>query len=412
MSNYSKILVTAAICLSIGIWIGLFFGNIEKPENIPPVSENVTIGLILPITGDLASHGEENLKAAKLALADFNARLDKQGTKWRLEMQSEDSATNPGVAHEKINHLYSKGIDIIVGPETSENIETVREYVNSNNILIVSCCSTAPSLAIENDSIFRLVPDDKKQGDAIAKLIQDQGIKVIVPLWREDTWAKGLKKTTDESFRGPESFMDEGTSYNPKSIDLQSLSFELSEKVQKNVDKFGKENVAVLYLGFGELIKIIEFANDYEILKEVRWFGSDGITKEKKIEEDTTANNFFRNTQLTSVQFTVTENETYEKLKSDLYKELGREPSNFAYASYDTVYLIGLSILETNSTKVSTIKENFSDVAKTYEGAIGPVKLNKAGDLEHADYEIWEIRDGKWEWIGKYNHTSKSIKMH
>ncbi len=89
-------------------------------------------------------------------------------------MISEDSATNPVIALEKLTSLNAKGIKIIVGPETSSNIRNIKGYADSNNMMLISCCSSAPALAIPNDSVFRLVPDDSNQGSAIAKLMQHE----------------------------------------------------------------------------------------------------------------------------------------------------------------------------------------------------------------------------------------------
>ncbi len=49
------------------------------------------------------------------------------------------------------------------------------------------------------------------------------------------------------------------------------------------------------------------------------------------------------------------------------------------HSSYDAVWIIGLAMLETQSTDVTTIKSVISDIAENYSGAIGPTILNEAG---------------------------------
>ncbi len=86
----------------------------ETSESLAPVEETsglsgeVTIGLILPLTGDLATHGEENWEGSKLGVVDFNKHLEEIEAPWNLKMVSEDSATSPVIALEKISALNAK----------------------------------------------------------------------------------------------------------------------------------------------------------------------------------------------------------------------------------------------------------------------------------------------------------------
>jgi branched-chain amino acid transport system substrate-binding protein len=326
-------------------------------------------------------------------------------------MTSEDSATSPVIALEKLTALNAKGIKMIVGPETSSNIRNMKGYSDSNNMLLVSCCSSAPALAIPNDSVYRLVPDDSNQGTALSKLIQHEGIKVLVPVWRGDTWGDGLSDATTSSFvkRGGE--IDEGVRYNPESPEFSASTSLLAEKVQGYVDKYGKDKVGVLFLGFAEILQFTQSASQHEILDDVRWFGPGANTKEHKLIEDPIGLEFSTNVQFTTVQFAASKNPTYDKVQAHLTETLGTEPNTFVHSSYDAVWIIGLAILETQSTDVTTIKSVISDIAENYSGAIGPTILNEAGDLAQADYEIWGIRGGEWVLLGQYTQSTDSISL-
>ena len=105
------------------------------------------------------------------------------------------------------------------------------------------------------------------------------------------------------------------------------------------------------------------------------------------------------------------ENPIYEHVQKSLTEKLGRTPNTFVHPSYDVVWVIGLSILETQSTDVSKIKSVLPDVAEHYYGAIGPTILNEAGDLAQANYEVWGIRGGEWVLLGQYNHATDSISL-
>ncbi len=371
----------------------------------------VTIGLILPLTGDLATHGIENHEGSKYGVVEFNKFLQEIGQEWHLKMVSEDSATNPVIALEKLTALNAKGIGIVVGPETSSNIRNIKGYSDSNNMLLVSCCSSAPALAIPNDSVFRLVPDDRNQGTALAKLMRHEGIEVLVPVWRGDTWGDGLSAATIKSFSERGGIVDDGVRYNPESPEFSASTSLLASSVRDYVNEYGSDKVAVLFLGFAEVLQFMQSAHEHEVLDDVRWFGPGANTKEHKLIDDPIGLDFSTNVQFTTVQFAASKNPIYEKVQAHLTESLGVEPNTFVHSSYDAVWIIGLAMLETQSTDVSIIKEKIPEIANNYSGSIGPTTLNEAGDLAQADYEVWGIRDAHWINLGKYTQADDSITL-
>jgi len=414
MSSAGKIIGIAIVSIIVIIGLAYVIGDSDtEVSESTELSGVINIGLILPLSGDLATHGLENLEGSKFGVVEFNKHLEEIGAPWTLKMTSEDSATSPVIALEKLTTLNAKGIKIIVGPETSSNIRNMKGYADSNNMLLVSCCSSAPALAIPNDSVYRLVPDDSNQGTALSKLIQHEGIQVLVPVWRGDTWGDGLSDATTSSFVQRGGTIDEGVRYNPESPEFSASTSLLAAIVQGYVDEddIDEEDVAVLFLGFAEILQFIQSASQHEILDDVRWFGPGANTKEHKLIDDPIGFEFSTNVQFTTVQFAASKNPTYDKVQAHLTETLGTEPNTFVHSSYDAVWIIGLAMLETQSTDVTTIKSVISDVAKNYSGAIGPIIFNEAGDLAQADYEIWGIRDGEWKLLGQYTQSTDSISL-
>ncbi len=420
MSSTGKIIIIAMVVIIIVIALGVVVGGSDTEINestdstvqeISELSGVVNIGLILPLSGDLATHGLENLEGSKFGVIEFNKHLEEIGAPWTLKMTSEDSATNPVIALEKLTALNAKGIKMVVGPETSSNIRNIKGYSDSNNMLLVSCCSSAPALAIPNDSVYRLVPDDSNQGTALSKLIQHEGIDVLVPVWRGDTWGDGLSAATTSSFEKRGGIIDDGIRYNPESPEFSASTSLLAEKIQGYVDEYGKDKVAIVFLGFAEILQFTQSAAEHEVLDDVRWFGPGANTKEHKLIDDPIGFEFSTNVQFTTVQFAASKNPTYDKVQAHLTETLGTEPNTFVHSSYDAVWIIGLAILETQSTDVTAIKSVISDVAENYSGAIGPTILNDAGDLAQADYEIWGIRGGEWVLLGQYTQSTDSISL-
>ena len=367
----------------------------------------ISIGLLTPRTGDFASFGEENLAGTRLGVVDFNEHLEGMGAPWNLRIVEKDTATNTDTALEKLKELDAEGIRIVIGPGASSSVDAVREYANSNNILLVSTGSTSPELTIAGDNVFRLVPDDNKQGTALAELIRSEGIDVLVPVWRNDVWGNGLKAVVAESFDDKGGEVDAGIRYEIESPGVSDVIDRLETIVQGHVDSDGADNVAVLFVGFDEVLEFLKEASDHAILSDVRWFGSDANTKQQLLTNDRIASDFSTEVQFTSLQFTASKNDVYDRVKNDL----GSDPGIYAYASYDAVWVIGLTMLDTQSTDALTIKGKLPEIAGTYSGAIGSTRLNAAGDLEQADYDIWGIRGGDWELLGKYTESTGRVVL-
>ena len=164
-------------------------------------------------------------------------------------------------------------------------------------------------------------------------------------------------------------------------------------------------------MGFAEILQFTQSASAHDVLDDVRWFGPGANTKEHRLIEDPIGLEFSTKVQFTTVQFAASKNPIYEKVQEHLTETLGTDPNTFVHSSYDAVWVIGLAMLETQSTDVSTIKAAIPEIAENYSGAIGPTKLNEAGDLAQADYEIWGIRGGEWVLLGKYTQSDDSVTL-
>ena len=306
-----------------------------SPNEHTGLTGEVKIGAILPLTGDLASHGHENWEGSKFAVTEFNKYLKEIDASWSLKMVSEDSATNPVVALEKLSSLKAKGIDIVVGPETSSNLKNLKGYSDANNMLLFSCCSTAPALSIPNDSIYRLVPNDTFQGIALAKTIQHDNIEVLIPVWRGDTWGDGLKASTAKSFEERGGIVTEGIRYNPESPEFSASASLLAHEVKTYVEQYGEDKVAVAFFGFVEAVHFMQSSSEHEVLDNVRWYGGDSNVKEPQLVQDPIAAEFANTVSFTAVQFALSGNPTFDKVEAHVSETLGRSAYAYIHSSYD-----------------------------------------------------------------------------
>ncbi|MDA7959721.1 MAG: ABC transporter substrate-binding protein [Nitrosopumilus sp.] len=381
-------------------------------EDAEGLMGEIDIGSLLPLTGRLSGHGQENFKGTEFGVIKFNEYLEEIGEPWSFNLISEDTETRETTALEKLQSLNARGVKIVLGPETSSNTKHVKPYADSNGMLLVSCCSTAPDLAIEGDNVYRLIPDDSNQGPALAAVMWDAGIERIIGVWRGDAYGVGLQKTTTEAFEELGGTVEEGIEYDP---DTNVFSVEISllaKNVQRMINESGAERVGVFFAGFNEITSVSQAANGHETLSSVRWFGADGTSKEKGLIEDPLALEFSHKVEYTALQVATAENPTYLSVQEYVMSELGRSPTTFAHSSYDSVWLVGMAMLETEGTDVEEIKAVLPDVAGDLDdAALGEIALNAAGDLDGGDYEMLGVRDGAWVSVGIYNADEGTVTI-
>lgn len=375
---------------------------------VQPTGE-VRVGALYPVTG--STKGAENREATLLGARDFNTFLSTINVDWRLSIIPEDTISNPFTALIKAQELHQDGIDIIIGPQLSINVERVGKYVNQNNMMLLSCCSTAPNLAVPGDGIFRLIPDDSKQGVAVGRLLESAGIKAMVPIWRGDVYGDGLRAATVENFESRGGVVGDGVRYGIAETDFTEEVSSLADQVRAMVDEYGTDKVAVFAASFGAgAKKIAETSATVDILTDVRWFGSEALAKTPVLTEEALLD-LAHSVRFTALQVADNPGDSYERVRQHISDTFGQEPTPHVYRSYDAAWLVGLSILHTGMADATAVKSVLRDISSGYNGAQDSIVLNEAGDLAFADYAVWQVVDGEWKEIGRYSLLDDSLVM-
>lgn len=372
-------------------------------------SGRVEVGVVYPLTGGSGPAISEELAATQLGADDFNTFLRGMDAGWELALAIEDAGADPATALEKVRTLHSRGIGIILGPDTSSRTAQIKPYADANDMMLVSCCSTAPSLAIAGDSVFRLFLDDSKQGAAVGKLLESEGIVAAVPIWRGDIYGDDLVESVRNNFEYHGGTVAGGVRYNPDAAGLAGEVSALAEEVQAMANQHGADRVAVFIVSFGESGQIVREAANHDILDDVRWFGSESLTKGAALTGEEAARGFASRVGFTSMQMAEDRGEVYERVRSHMLEKHGRDPTAFAYQAYDIAWLVGLSILQAGSAEAAAVKSVFRDVAADYDGTLGPTTLNEAGDLVSAYYDIWQVTGDGWTETGRYSLLRDAI---
>ena len=369
-------------------------------------SGEVEVGVLLPIDNNTRGAA---LAATRLGAEDFNAFLDGIGVDWRMVLVAEDPLADPVRALQLAEEMHQRGIGIILGPGTSASAKAVKLYADPNYMTMISCCSTAPSLAIANDSLYRLVPDDSQQGIALGRLLESEGVGVLVPIWVADPYGDELHRTISENFvvsRG--GMVEDGIRYGLGQTEFSEEAARLASEVEALVDEHGADRVAILMISHSEATKIAQAASSYDILSSVRWFGSESVAGSAGIAEGGLAG-WAEGVGFTAVQITEDPGHLHGRVQAHISDMFGQAVGAYVYPSYDAAWLAGLSILHAGTIDAGEIRSVLGGVAAGYRGAIGDITLNEAGDLASADYAVWRVAGDGWVEIGRYSLADDTI---
>ncbi|MCS7145474.1 MAG: penicillin-binding protein activator [Nitrososphaerota archaeon] len=374
----------------------------------------IRIGALLSLSGDLRTFGENHKASLELARDDINNWLSKVNPNLRVVLEIEDTATQPEQALAKLQALAARGIKMVAGPLSSREIRNLKTYADENNILVVSQSSTAVDLAVPGDNVFRLIADDRKQGPALARLMWDAGIKFYVPMWRGDTYGDGLKSATESAFKRLGGAVDSGIRYNPDAKEFATEVATLESKVRDAIAKHGKEAVAVHLISFEEGVLILQEAAKRDVLRSVRWFGSDGTAGSGDIQNDPAAAQFNVDTKFLHTIFAATTSDIFDRVRNHVRQVYGREPETYTYTMYDILWIIVLSIITADKYDTTAVKAVLPSVSSQYFGASGWAILNESGDRVGGDYDVWAIEKvgDKLEWrvVGTYRASTDSVE--
>jgi len=407
--------VVVAILVGVGIGVAAAPAIIKAPTaGAGGLTGDIPIGALLPLTGDLASFGQNNKVAAEIAVEEVNDFLEKMGAGWRLKLYIEDTETKPSVALEKLMALHSKGVKVVIGPMASDCLKNLKEYADSNKILVVSPSSTSPALAIPDDYIFRFPPTDELQGKIAPRFAKTIGVTHIIIVWRGDAWGDCLANVVKKRASELGIEVAKEIRYAPKATEFSAEVATLANAVNSLVASgVSPDKIMVVLIGFEEARGILLDAAEYDVLWKVRWFGSDGTALSTKLIKDPKVAEFSAAVRFVN-PIAGSETEGFWRLVEKVKERVGRIPESYSVNTYDAIWIIAHALLITNKYDGEALKNVFMKVVDQYYGANGHIVLNEAGDRAYANYLLWEIvkTDGGYEWkcTGKYDFKADAVK--
>ena len=363
------------------------------------------IGALLPLTGDLEDMGA----AYEAALAKALAEIAEAPGMPEVELIVENTDSDPLVAAMKLASLYSNGVQVVVGPESSSECDVLRTLAtNGVGMLLLSSGSTAAALAEPNDPLMRLTMDDSHQARELARRIAADGITHLAVLKRSDVYGDGMRNAFCQEYAllGGTVFFDE---YYPRVSEfLPEVVSNLNNAVFAQLGTVDRDGVGVLIVAFDEGVTLLEAAAAYAPLTSVRWFGTDGMAGNAELPVRAFAREVARQTRFLSTQPAPHSNAKFAEVANWIEAQTGHQAQTIAVTAYDALWLAALSLRDTGTTgTVEQVRAAIRANAATYEGATGPIEFNAADDRAGGAYEFLTLTESN-TWANAFSRVPEA----
>ncbi len=379
----------------------------ETDEPIAGMHESdgtLSIGYILPETGQLAFLGPPQIKGVEYALSLINEAGGVLGNP--VTLASGDEAGDAAIASQSATRLLGEGVDAIIGAAASGMSLSFIDQVTGAGVVQCSASNTSPTFTNYDDGgyYFRAAPTDALQGPVLAEAILGDGHENVVILARSDDYGQGLLKATQDALEA------QGATVTAISYDQEASTFsaEVGQATGASPDA----------------VVLISFAEGAQILKEMieagagpdalAVYGADGL-RSNTLWEDVDPTNA---AVLEGMRGTAPAAATSEDFLADL-QAFAPELTDLLFAgeAFDCATVIALAAESAGTEAGEAFRQAMIDVTRDgekcdsfvsckelldagtdidYDGKSGALDFVDAGEPSVGRYEVWEIgNDGQ-----------------
>ena len=388
--------VAAASALVLAACGGSDSSTPKKTDSIAKGDGVLTVGTLLPSTGDLAFLGPPEFAGVDLAVKDINEAGGVLG-KDVVQSKADSGDGTPKIAPGSVDKLLSAKADVIIGAASSSVSLSVIDKITSAGVVMFSPANTSTAFDTYDDRglYFRTAPSDVLQGNVMGNLVLQNGAKNVGIIARQEAYGQALADNVEKTIK------DQGGTVAAKilySVDATSYTTEITKLKEAKPD-------AIVVIGFNETTKIIPGLQAAGIgAKDVKTYFVDGNTADYS--------KVFPKGTLTGVKATYPGAELKSDFKARLLT-INPKLTAFTYGpeSYDATILSALAAIAAKNDSGAGIASEIIKVSEggtactafkecadllaagkdiDYNGVSGPVDMNKTGSPSKATIGIFE----------------------
>ena len=362
----------------------------------------VSLGVLMPITGDLGSLGG-TIRDGALLVRD---QLEDAGVDYDINIVEGDTQTDPTAGVSEANSMVNAGVPAVVGPAASNvNFQVAENVFIPNGVVGMSPSSTAPGVTDLDDDgyIFRTCPSDALQGQVMGEVARDRlEAETAATLFLNDDYGQALEAEFVSAFEE-----DGGTVLNQVSFEPEQPSYspQLGDALDEDPD-------TLMVVGFPQSgIQLFrDYYSDYDTGVDI--IVPDGLRdSDLPGEVGNDMENVIGTAPLSDGPGSDFFNESYEEAYD-------RSPGVFNGQAYDAAAVLILANIAAGDNDGTAIRDEIRNVANpdgevvgpedlpeaiemvengeeiNYQGASSSVDFDDNGDMIAVAYEIFQFLDG------------------
>jgi len=350
----------------------------------PSLADDLVIAVAGPMTGPLASIGDQMKRGAEAAAAAINDAGGVAGRKIKIVVQ--DDVCDPKQAVAVANLIVGQQIKFVDGHACSGSSIPASEVYAENNILMMSPASSNPVLTEKgHPTILRLYPRDDAQGAFAAPWIAEhyKGKKIAI-IHDKSAYGKGLATVVKDKLNaaGVTEVMFEGI--NPGDKDYSAI-----------VSKLKAAGADFVYFGgyHPEAGLILRQSADQGYKPQL--MSADALATSEFWQISGPAG------EGTLFTFPTDPRRSPAAAKAlELFKAQGFNPEGFTLISYGVVQAIADGVKKAGSDDPKAVARALES-GEPFETVLGPIALDAKGDMKDPSFDLNQWKDGKYAAIAQ-----------
>jgi ABC-type branched-subunit amino acid transport system substrate-binding protein len=373
---------------------------------------DLKIGDLVPLSGSQQSIGLSGQKAANLAVEEVRKAIKEVKADHTVTMSNQNYRSEPQLAQDLASRLHRQGYSCLVGPWSSGDVIPVANAVSvPKRVLEISPGATADALAPLQlgGYVNRTAAPDRLQGPALAQVVADslgraKGKKVSIGAYKS-IYGNDLIVSFSDAWKKMGGKIAARVVYEPN---LPSYRKQADEMVAKNPDAF-------VFFDFADTYQKITT----ELLKTHKWkptksFATDSLAISGFGQGGGALVEGLRGVAPGAPRFGANA-VAFQRLYDSGPPPKFRQP--FDAQAFDAVVLCYLSAVAAGSTKGSRMADQVRLVSAPpgkkyswrqlpqaikaleagqdidYQGASGPIDMNKGGNPTAGFYDLYRYKD-------------------
>jgi len=166
-------------------------------------TKEVKIGLLLGYTGPIESLAGPMADSAELAIKEVNDAGGILDGTMVVPVRADTGCIDNGLATSNAERLIADGAMAIIGGDCSGVTGAILKNVAMpNGMVMISPSATSPALSTTEDNglFYRTAPSDAREGQIMADILTEKGVKSIALTYTNNDYGKGLADAIQTEF--------------------------------------------------------------------------------------------------------------------------------------------------------------------------------------------------------------------